>query len=286
MRVAPLSTRVLRVVARVAHGGADGATAGAACADALRAAVLQRAIPPGARLPPERELAAHLGFDRGTLRAGLQRLVAQGLLVQRQGRGTEVREFLEIGGLDLIAPLVRGAAAAAVASHVADLLLVRRHLAAAALEALCDRPASLSSCAAVQARVDAYAALVARRAALSSGAAAAHAAPIDDDVLAAADVAVLAAVVAATDSVVLRLAFNPVATVFAALPALRAAIVADAADSVPAYAALCAWLRAPDRQNSAAILALLSARDAATVARVAAAATTTRRSRPASRRRR
>ena len=42
---------------------------------------------PGARLPVERELAASLGVGRMTVRAALARLVEQGLLETRRGRG-------------------------------------------------------------------------------------------------------------------------------------------------------------------------------------------------------
>jgi DNA-binding FadR family transcriptional regulator len=42
---------------------------------------------PGARLPVERELAASLGAGRMTVRAALARLVEQGLLETRRGRG-------------------------------------------------------------------------------------------------------------------------------------------------------------------------------------------------------
>ncbi len=230
----------------------------------LRAALLRREVAPGEKLPAERELAVQLGVDRGTLRAGLQRLVAQGLLVQRQGRGTEARDFLDVGGLDLIAQLVRGAAAPAVVGHLADLLLVRRHLAGAVLEALVEAPPSAAHRAAVVARVAVFGALVARRG---------DGDDVDDDAVAAADIDVLAAVVAATGRPVLRLAFNPVAALFRALPALREAIVADAAASAPAYAALVAWLEAPDHDGADALLALLAARDAATLERLRARAT-------------
>ncbi len=45
----------------------------------------------GARLPPEREMAADLGISVGTLRKALADLTAKGLLERRQGSGTYVR---------------------------------------------------------------------------------------------------------------------------------------------------------------------------------------------------
>jgi len=44
-------------------------------------------LEPGARLPPERELAGRLGISRSTLRHALTTLVQSGFLVSRRGRG-------------------------------------------------------------------------------------------------------------------------------------------------------------------------------------------------------
>src|SRR5512142_1811525 len=49
-------------------------------------------LPPGSRLPPERELAEMLGVNRMTLRQALHLLEAKGLLIRRQGNGTFVAE--------------------------------------------------------------------------------------------------------------------------------------------------------------------------------------------------
>ncbi len=49
-------------------------------------------LPPGDRLPSERNLSKRLGVNRMTLRRALQRLEIQGLLVRRQGDGTYVAE--------------------------------------------------------------------------------------------------------------------------------------------------------------------------------------------------
>ncbi|HEX2177433.1 MAG TPA: GntR family transcriptional regulator [Nocardioidaceae bacterium] len=46
----------------------------------------------GAPLPPERQLAQSLGVSRLTLRAAVQQLVAEGLLMRRQGSGTFVAQ--------------------------------------------------------------------------------------------------------------------------------------------------------------------------------------------------
>src|SRR5438094_6539085 len=44
-------------------------------------------LPPGSRLPPERELAEQLGISRSTLRQALTTLVQSGHLVSLRGRG-------------------------------------------------------------------------------------------------------------------------------------------------------------------------------------------------------
>ncbi len=45
------------------------------------------AVPPGARLPPERELASLMGVGRGTLRDGIRSLREAGYVESRRGRG-------------------------------------------------------------------------------------------------------------------------------------------------------------------------------------------------------
>ncbi len=55
-----------------------------------RLAARLETMPPGHALPPERELAQEYGVARMTLRRALSALVADGLLVRRQGSGTFV----------------------------------------------------------------------------------------------------------------------------------------------------------------------------------------------------
>lgn len=57
---------------------------------ALRERIVTGRWPAHRRLPPEPELAALLGVNRGTLRRALSALITQGLLIAHRGRGTFV----------------------------------------------------------------------------------------------------------------------------------------------------------------------------------------------------
>ncbi|MFI0543045.1 PLP-dependent aminotransferase family protein [Streptomyces sp. WSLK1-3] len=57
---------------------------------ALRDAVRDGRLAPGARLPATRRLAEELGVSRGTVKAAYDQLVAEGYLTARQGSGTVV----------------------------------------------------------------------------------------------------------------------------------------------------------------------------------------------------
>ena len=72
-------------------GGAERADAGA-IARTLAAAIRSGAHGPGDRLPAERDLARRFGGARGTIRAALDRLERQGLVVRRVGSGTFVTD--------------------------------------------------------------------------------------------------------------------------------------------------------------------------------------------------
>ncbi len=58
--------------------------------DGLRSGVVTGALGAGTRLPPERELAAALGVDRGTVARAYQELVADGVVEAHPSRGTLV----------------------------------------------------------------------------------------------------------------------------------------------------------------------------------------------------
>jgi GntR family transcriptional regulator len=71
---------------RLPRGGPKG--------EALRSILegLLTALPPGAELPSERELAQRYGLARMTVRNEVKRLTAEGLVYRLQGRGTFVAE--------------------------------------------------------------------------------------------------------------------------------------------------------------------------------------------------
>src|SRR6059058_1022762 len=64
-------------------------------------------LPPGSRLPPERELAEQLGIARSTLRQALTTLVQSGHLVSLRGRtgGTFVSERPPLSEVGVARPL-------------------------------------------------------------------------------------------------------------------------------------------------------------------------------------
>jgi GntR family transcriptional regulator, transcriptional repressor for pyruvate dehydrogenase complex len=57
---------------------------------ALRTLIIDGALKPGTRLPPEPELASQLGLSRGTLRGAVRALVTARVLDVRRGDGTYV----------------------------------------------------------------------------------------------------------------------------------------------------------------------------------------------------
>jgi DNA-binding transcriptional MocR family regulator len=71
-------------------------------ADALRSAIVDRDLPPGSRLPAERELARMLAISRTTVAGAYEALKADGWLESRQGSGTRVRAVLGESGERMI----------------------------------------------------------------------------------------------------------------------------------------------------------------------------------------
>ena len=225
------------------------------CADAIRRRILRGELVPGVRLPPERDLAASFGVNRVTVRSALARLGAARLLSVRQGSGYVVRDFRREGGPELLPGLVELSRGDRLAEVATDLLLVRRQLARAVLERLVQGVDA-------EAREDVRAAVDRLAASVEHGA--------DPATIAADDLEVLARIVDATKSAVLRLCLNPVLDVLRSLPRLRDAIYLDAQRSVAAYRVLLAWLASPHRAAIDAIVDELERHDSSTIARLRA----------------
>lgn len=224
-----------------------------ACEHVLRRAVLTGELKPGARLAPERTLADQLGVSRLTLRAALAALTAQGLLAVRQGSGYVVQDIARSTSGGLLADVTSLATERGELGAVAaELLRVRRHLARAVLEHLVEHPPKASAVRAFDAAVDAMHAVVERGG--------------DLDELAAADLDVIAALLDATTSPVLRLCMNPVIAVVTSSPRLRAVLYGAPATNVAGWRGVAAWLRKPTRPDP--LIELLAARDADSIARL------------------
>lgn len=199
-------------------------SASSACAGRIRAAILRGEVAPGSRLPPERELAATFGVNRGTLRSALHELELAGLLSVLHGSGYSVRDFRETGGPALVPALADLARESGdFVTVAADLLHVRRALAAALVERLAAEKISKPALRAIEAAIAAFEELASETPRASTSA------------LAEADLRVVRALVAATGSAVLGLFVNPIASILERLPDLREAIYADPAENVAGY---------------------------------------------------
>lgn len=236
-----------------------------ACAAAVREAILRGELGEGSRLPPERALSERLGVNRTTLRAALRELESGGLLKVKQGSGYVVRAWRETAGPGLVPDLVLEARArGALLPLCADLLDVRRRLAAAVLERLERRTFGSGELTLLQERVGRFVSL------------AEQVPPPSSTALAAADVEILHALVGLSASSVLGLFLNPVLGVLGALPELCDAIYAEPLGNAEGYRALMAHLRAraeghgAPAPSPAELGALLELRDRDTLARLEA----------------
>ena len=228
--------------------------AGDDVAEVLRQEIARGVLAVGERLAPERQLALRFEVNRGTVRAALGRLEAEGLLSVRQGSGYLVRDFRRTGSLELLPALVAGRSAKERLAIASDLLAVRRQLAVLVLERLREVP---------------RAALEPVRRAVEDFVLAARSGDVAR--VAAADLDVLAALLAVTESPVLQLCASPVANVLSELPELRDAIYAEPQTNVMAYRAVLAALELPRSKRPSAdqLATILAERDRVTLARLA-----------------
>jgi GntR family transcriptional repressor for pyruvate dehydrogenase complex len=71
-------------------------SAAADAAEKIKDLITSGAFPPGAQLPPERDLCLRLSVSRPTLREAIRSLGAMGVLQSRQGAGTYVTDLASI----------------------------------------------------------------------------------------------------------------------------------------------------------------------------------------------
>lgn len=223
------------------------------CAKALRRAILDGAIAPGERLPPERKLAEEFGVNRVTVRSALGQLATSRLVSVRQGSGYVVRDFRRVGGPDLIAQIAELAMEDGdLGAVVRDLLAIRRSLALVVLERL--KTAKKNDVTAIRRAVEDFAAAVDDGATL--------------EVLAEKDLAVLAAILDGTNSAVLALFLNPVMRVVTDMPDLKAAMYDEPETNVAGWQLFVAWLEADPKPPLDAVFEELERRDEKTVRKV------------------
>src|SRR5258706_9913352 len=86
-------------VVRERHDRLDSA---AAVVGPVRQLIDRGALGPGARLPPERDLARQVGLSRPTVRAGLRTLAALGVVRSRRGSGTYIPDGPPTLGADAL----------------------------------------------------------------------------------------------------------------------------------------------------------------------------------------
>lgn len=273
-------------------------SATAAAEQALRAAIVSGELLPGTKLPPERLLSKQLGVSRLTLRAALATLSASGLIAVRHGSGYTVRDVRETGGTDLLPGLIaalavdeggsrRGRRDAERDQVAADVLRLRRHLAAAVLEAIVERPPSAAARTAIKRAIDRFGLATTElhdaRAASTGPSRPARAAELpklarparDEAGLARlrlaelavvdADLGIVRALLDATDSMILRVCLNPVIAVLRDSAPLRTAIYRQPETNLAGWRALGAWLEHPDLTTIPVLLGVLAQRDHDTV---------------------
>ncbi|MSP25545.1 MAG: FadR family transcriptional regulator [Myxococcales bacterium] len=221
-----------------------------AVARVLRSAILRGELAIGSQLPPERKLAEELRVNRVTLRAALAKLTGARMLRVRHGSGYEVLDYARGSGPELLGELAGVALdRGSLPEVVADLLLVRRHLARAVLERLAGRSRRAT--------------LPIARAIASFAFLAESGAPVED--IALADMEVLAAILDATESTVLKLCFHPVLATVVGLEPLRAVLYAEPRTNAVAYRVLSAWLEERDPRHIEAVVLELQRRDTETL---------------------
>jgi DNA-binding FadR family transcriptional regulator len=244
-----MPVQALRATLRKRTGGPDLVAA------AIRQQIVDGELAAGEKLPDERTLAGTLGVARVTVRTALTLLQGEGLLERTQGRGTIVRPFLASGGPNLLTALLNQPQGRAELQAVAsEFLAVRRHLAGAVLERI-PVPFSAREATPLRQAVQLLEAAIAEEAEL--------------EVIVAADLLVAQALIAASQSSVLQLIFNPISSTLREHRRLAQALYQRPAENLRAWNAMLKWCHGRSR-DTAGILDAMRVRDETTLKRMRA----------------
>jgi len=190
---------------------------------------------PGEALPSERRLAEALGVSRPAVREALKRLAQGGLVAIRQGDATTVRDYLDSGGLDLLAGMLvlsDGSLDLTVARSIVEVRgLVGPHI------------ARLAARRATPAQVEAIRAVVGEMAATD---------PDDTASLQRLALTFWDRLVQASDNLAFRLMFNSLRGTYEQLLEVTEVLVADEVTDVDAHRAIADAVAAGDSADAEA----------------------------------
>jgi DNA-binding FadR family transcriptional regulator len=225
-----------------------------AAAAAVRRAILAGELAPGSRLPPERTLSETLGVHRSTLRAALKELETSGLVRVRQGSAYTVQDWRASGGPELVATAL-GLEGDLTKRHAIarDLLELRGQLLALALDRLVRAGFTQGALESFERLARDYEASVESRASAAS--------------LEEHEQRLRQALLASSESDVLRLHANPVDASIVAFVELCEALHTEPTEGVTAFGALVDALAT--QGSLEAPLERLRVRDAAALERLA-----------------
>jgi DNA-binding FadR family transcriptional regulator len=112
----------------------------------VRRQILQGELLAGERLPGERELAAHYGTNRNTLREAVRKLEQARLVTVRHGQGVTVADFRRTGTMELLSPFLENARELSEVAHILEDILPARLLVIEFATSLAIRRADQSDC--------------------------------------------------------------------------------------------------------------------------------------------
>ncbi len=230
-------------------------SASTACANALRKAILSGDLHAGQRLPPERTLSEQFGVNRLTLRSALAQIVALGLVTVRQGSGYTVADLKRVGGTDLLPDVLEMAREnRELWLLVEDLLDVRRALAGSLLDKV-SRVATPAALQDISTAIDHFDLLTENEQTSVSE-------------FVEADFSIVAAMIDAAQSPIMRLCLNPVIAAVAQIKELGASMYIDPSDNLVGHRLLFQWLKTPSMAPLSSVLDALKARDVQTLYRL------------------